>query len=114
VGLGLLSVVAFWGWNELADRIRSGDVAADLLRPVPPVTSYLAADLGRAAAGLRGASLTAVEADGHRLSYSLDSVSAGAAVAALLAVASVRDLSLVEPDIEDVVARLYTSVSDAP
>jgi hypothetical protein len=26
----------------------------------------------------------------------------------------VRDLSLVEPDIEDVVARLYTSVSGAP
>ena len=49
VGQGLLSVVAFWGWTELADRIRSGDVAADLLRPVPPVTSYLAADLGRAA-----------------------------------------------------------------
>jgi ABC-2 type transport system permease protein len=52
VGQGLLSVVALWGWNELADRIRSGDVAADLLRPVPPVTSYLATDLGRAAHGM--------------------------------------------------------------
>jgi ABC-2 type transport system permease protein len=52
VGQGLLSVVAIWGWNELADRIRSGDVAADLLRPVPPVTSYLAADLGRALHGM--------------------------------------------------------------
>jgi ABC-2 type transport system permease protein len=52
VGQGLLSVVALWGWNELADRIRSGDVAADLLRPVPPVTSYLAADLGRALHGM--------------------------------------------------------------
>jgi ABC-type uncharacterized transport system ATPase subunit len=30
-------------------------------------------------------------------------------VADLMSVASVRDLSLVEPDIEDVVARLYTS-----
>lgn len=48
VGQGLLTVVAIWGWAELADRIRSGDVAADLLRPVSPVTSYLAADLGRA------------------------------------------------------------------
>jgi ABC-2 type transport system permease protein len=35
-------------WSDLADRIRSGDVAADLLRPMSPVTSYLAADLGRA------------------------------------------------------------------
>jgi ABC-2 type transport system permease protein len=52
VGQGLLSVVALWGWTELADRIRTGDVAADLLRPVPPVTSYLAADLGRAGHGM--------------------------------------------------------------
>jgi ABC-2 type transport system permease protein len=48
VGQGLLSVVGLWGWTDLADRIRSGDVAADLLRPVAPVTAFLAADLGRA------------------------------------------------------------------
>jgi ABC-2 type transport system permease protein len=48
VGQGLLAVVALWGWTDLADRIRTGDVAADLLRPVSPVTSFLAADLGRA------------------------------------------------------------------
>lgn len=47
VGQGLISVVGMWGWTELADRIRTGEVAADLLRPVPPVVSYLAADLGR-------------------------------------------------------------------
>lgn len=47
-GQGLLSVIAIWGWTDLADRIRTGDVAADLLRPVHPVVSYLAADLGRA------------------------------------------------------------------
>jgi ABC-2 type transport system permease protein len=47
-GQGLLSVVALWGWTDLADRIRTGDVAADLIRPVHPVVSYLAADLGRA------------------------------------------------------------------
>jgi ABC-2 type transport system ATP-binding protein len=58
---------------------------------------------------LPGASLTGVEADGHRVSFALDGVAAGAAVAALVAVASVRDLSVVEPDIEDVVARLYSS-----
>ncbi|GLY93323.1 ABC-2 family transporter protein [Actinoplanes sp. NBRC 103695] len=47
VGQGLITVVGMWGWTELADRIRTGEVAADLLRPVPPVVSYLAADLGR-------------------------------------------------------------------
>jgi ABC-2 type transport system permease protein len=48
VGQGLLAVIAIWGWTELADRIRTGEIAADLLRPIHPVTSYLAADLGRA------------------------------------------------------------------
>jgi ABC-2 type transport system permease protein len=49
VGQGLLAVTMMWGWTELADRIRSGDIAADLLRPVHPVLGYLAPDLGRAA-----------------------------------------------------------------
>lgn len=48
MGQGLLAVVLLWGWTELADRIRTGDVVGDLLRPVDPVTSYLATDLGRA------------------------------------------------------------------
>jgi ABC-2 type transport system permease protein len=52
VGQGLLSVVGIWGWTDLSDRIRTGDIAADLLRPVPPVTAYLAADLGRAMHGM--------------------------------------------------------------
>jgi ABC-2 type transport system permease protein len=47
-GQGLLTVVAMWGWADLADRIRSGDVASDLLRPIHPVTNYLATDVGRA------------------------------------------------------------------
>ncbi|MFI1193909.1 ABC transporter permease [Micromonospora sp. NPDC020750] len=47
-GQGLLAVVLFWSWTDLADRIRTGEVASDLLRPVHPVTSYLATDLGRA------------------------------------------------------------------
>ena len=69
----------------------------DLDQPLPPGFE------------LTGASVAAVEADGHRVSFTLDSVAAGAAVAELVGVASVRDLSLVEPDIEDVVARLYAS-----
>lgn len=48
-GQGLLAVVLLWSWTDLAERIRTGEVASDLLRPVNPVTSYLAADLGRAA-----------------------------------------------------------------
>jgi viologen exporter family transport system permease protein len=47
-GQGLLSVVHLGAWTDLADRIRTGDVVADLLRPVHPVTSYLATDVGRA------------------------------------------------------------------
>ncbi|GAA1627052.1 ABC transporter permease [Actinoplanes couchii] len=51
-GQGLLSVIGIWGWTELADRIRTGDIAADLLRPIGPVTAFLAADLGRALHGM--------------------------------------------------------------
>ncbi|XBP94167.1 ABC-2 family transporter protein [Micromonospora sp. CCTCC AA 2012012] len=47
-GQGLLAVILLWGWTDLADRIRTGEVASDLLRPVHPVTSHLATDLGRA------------------------------------------------------------------
>src|SRR5262245_28479479 len=48
-GQGLIGVVLLWGPTELADRIRTGDVVADLLRPVDLVWQLLAADLGRAA-----------------------------------------------------------------
>jgi len=48
VSQGLIGVVAMWGWTELGDRIRSGDVVGDLLRPVHPVLTYLYADIGRA------------------------------------------------------------------
>ncbi|WP_406281317.1 ABC transporter permease [Embleya sp. NBC_00896] len=49
VGQGILSVVHVWSWNELADRVRSGEVTSDLLRPIDPFEAFLAADLGRAA-----------------------------------------------------------------
>lgn len=51
-GQGLLAVVFLWGWTDLADRIRTGDVATDLLRPIHPVTLFLATDLGRAGHGV--------------------------------------------------------------
>jgi len=48
-GQGLIGVVLLWAPTELADRIRTGDVIADLLRPVDLVWQQLAGDLGRAA-----------------------------------------------------------------
>jgi ABC-2 type transport system permease protein len=48
LGQGLLGVIGVWGWNDLADRVRTGNVVVDLLRPIHPVTNYLAVDLGRA------------------------------------------------------------------
>ncbi len=64
----------------------------------PPATPVL----------LAGAELVETAAEGRRLTFVLgEGVRAGELVARLAAVASLRDLSVVEPDIEDVVARLY-------
>ncbi len=48
VGQGLLAVVNYWGQQELPERVRSGQVVADLLRPVDLMAAFLAADVGRA------------------------------------------------------------------
>jgi ABC-2 type transport system permease protein len=45
---GLIAVVNGWGQLDLADRVRSGEVVGDLLRPINPLTLYLFTDLGRA------------------------------------------------------------------
>ena len=47
-GQGLIGVVLLWALPEFAERIRTGDVITDLLRPIDPVWQLLAADLGRA------------------------------------------------------------------
>src|SRR5262249_30406001 len=47
LGQGLIGVVMLWGWQDLADRIRTGDIVMDLLRPQHPVLTYLGQDLGR-------------------------------------------------------------------
>lgn len=47
VSQGLLAAVWFMGWNEVGERIRTGDIAIDLARPVHPLWTGLAADLGR-------------------------------------------------------------------
>jgi len=46
---GLIAVVVVFQWTELADRVRTGDIAVDLARPVDLQLSWLATDLGRAA-----------------------------------------------------------------
>jgi ABC-2 type transport system ATP-binding protein len=56
---------------------------------------------------LPGVAVESVSADGLRISYGLDGATAGGLVARLAAVGSLRDISVVEPDIEDVVAKLY-------
>ena len=72
-------------------------LVVDLQTPLPP------------GFGVAGAKLVTVEADGHRVAFDLESAEAGAVVAELVAAVEIRDLALVEPDIEDVVARLYAS-----
>jgi ABC-2 type transport system permease protein len=51
LGQALLMTIALWGGgttDDLAERIRTGDVAIDLYRPVGLLGWYLAGDLGRA------------------------------------------------------------------
>ncbi len=45
----LIAPIAVYGWRDLALRIRSGDIASDLVRPIEPLRAWLASDLGRAA-----------------------------------------------------------------
>ncbi|HEY1485826.1 MAG TPA: ATP-binding cassette domain-containing protein [Micromonosporaceae bacterium] len=55
------------------------------------------------------AGVTLEQTDGLRLTFALsDGATAGTLVAALAGVASLRDLSVIEPGIEDVISRLYT------
>ncbi len=48
-GQGLIACVGLFGWTEVSDRVRSGDIGVDFARPLDPQLAYLAADLGRAA-----------------------------------------------------------------
>ncbi len=48
VAQGMIAVVMIFTWTELADRVRTGDVAVDLARPVDLQLAWLAQDLGRA------------------------------------------------------------------
>jgi ABC-2 type transport system permease protein len=52
VGQGLIGTVLIWTPMDLGERIRSGQVATDLLRPVDPVWHQLAVDVGMAGYGV--------------------------------------------------------------
>lgn len=48
LGQALFMTVFVWGWADLALRIRTGDIATDLVRPVAPLRAAFAFDMGRA------------------------------------------------------------------
>ncbi len=48
VAQALIAAIAFWGWFEIEQRIRTGDVTTDLLRPHSFMLYWLAHDAGRA------------------------------------------------------------------
>lgn len=72
-------------------------LVVDLMAPAAPLT------------GIPGARLVGVEGDGlrQRLAFAPHTVTAAAVLASVAARAEVRDLAIEEPDIEDVVRRLY-------
>ena len=45
---GLLMVTWLWGWTDVAEAIRSGDIVADMVRPYHYQSYWLLRDLGRA------------------------------------------------------------------
>ena len=85
-------------WDDLHARYGSRRrVVVDLDEP-------LAVDLA-----LPGVTVDSTQADGRRITYALDgTATAGDLVRRLAEVAGLRDISVLEPAIEDVVARLYT------
>jgi ABC-2 type transport system permease protein len=79
LGQAMIMTVAVWGGgstDDLAERIRSGDVVIDLYRPVGILGWYHAADLGRAAYHLltRGLAPTLVGGLLFDLRYPADAV----------------------------------------
>jgi ABC-2 type transport system ATP-binding protein len=60
-------------------------------------------------AGLELPGATVERVEGTRVTLSLDGATAGEVVARLAQAVPLRDLSVQEPEIEDVIARLYTS-----
>jgi ABC-2 type transport system permease protein len=53
-----IACLMFFGWYEVMDAVHSGDIAADLLKPIDYFAHWLARDLGRAAASFLMRALT--------------------------------------------------------
>ncbi len=84
IGQGLLGAIPLWGVTEIAERVKSGEIAMDFLRPVTALGQWWAADLGRAASQVIprlvpmlavGALTTGLALPGHPLPYLLFVVS---------------------------------------
>jgi ABC-2 type transport system permease protein len=48
LGQALLAPLALFAWTEIADRVRTGEIAVDLARPIDLQLGWWARDLGRA------------------------------------------------------------------
>jgi ABC-2 type transport system permease protein len=59
-GQALLGTVNLWGFHEVKERVRTGDIAVDFLRPLDPQLAYLASDLGRAGVTVVGRGIPAL------------------------------------------------------
>ncbi len=57
---GLIASVNLFQWNDVAVRVRSGDIAVDFARPLDPQLAFLAGDLGRAALQLLARGLPSI------------------------------------------------------
>jgi ABC-2 type transport system ATP-binding protein len=75
-------------------------VVVDLVEPGPPLD-------------VAGARVTRVDGPRQWLSFDRHETTAAAVVAGIVAVAAVHDLSIEEPDIEDLVRRVYTGDREA-
>ena len=56
-GQALLGAIPMWGWSEIADRVRTGEIAVDLARPIDLQVYWWFRDLGRAAMQFLGRGL---------------------------------------------------------
>src|SRR5699024_1865187 len=56
-GQALLGAIPMWGWNDIADRVRTGEIAVDLARPMDLQTYWWFRDIGRAAMQFLGRGL---------------------------------------------------------
>ena len=48
IAQGMIAIILAFPRGDVADRVRTGDIAIDLGRPVHPITAWFAEDLGRA------------------------------------------------------------------